>query len=247
MRTAVVAAVIGIIALAGIIITPLALAGTQDEEVGEFQAPQPREIPDEIMERLGTLDTTSEENRGEAEKISVSPGGVRSSDDYLASGVHGVLVAEPVKDNPKESEIIDGLSVIDVAIGSEVVIPLKLTYQTGADVIDEITIRGIGVSGGYYIPSTSAHDSTPEERFTEMMENGRISGALETSSTVSFSPESITLTPNESQVIDVIVSIPTDWPAEAVGDKILYDFAFDLGGKSNVMFYGTPVYIKLVN
>lgn len=51
-------------------------------------------------------------------------------------------------------------------------------------------------------------------------------GSLNLNSMVSFSPESITLKPGESNQIDAIISIPADWPDEMVGKDVWFSLIF---------------------
>jgi hypothetical protein len=124
---------------------------------------------------------------------------------------------------------------------------MSFQYLAGDGAAKTLTIRGVGVMGGY-IPPTIAAKSTPEERANELRETGKITGMYELDSTVSFSPSEVTLEPGKTTTASIIITIPADWSSETVGKEIIYNIQYEITGdydKSTARLFPEPLQVHI--
>jgi hypothetical protein len=220
-----------------------AQGGPVANDTSTFEAPQLRPIPADIQQHILPLNTTAPNNvRGTAEKGYLTPGAMRTPDEFLAAGGNGVIIIKP------QGQTSNTPMTVDVKIGSQTTIPLQATYKAGNSPPDQVKVQATGITSNFYIPSAIANLTTPEQRADEIQRTGKISGALDLSSTISFSPQAIILKPGESQIMNATIIIPAVWPKAAVGDTLLYDFAFTItveNGKGDVVQYRTPIQVHI--
>jgi hypothetical protein len=144
-----------------------------------------------------------------------------TSEEFLAAG--GKAYAEVTIADP--SGAVEAAPIFQASRGSNVDIPVGIAYRAGSLPFDSITITPIGTTNGF-IPAYIAKTSSMDERVAAIQETGKVPGAIELNSLLTYSPQEITVAPNETKEIVVSVNLPLDWPDQMVGEKLWFSLAF---------------------
>ena len=171
-------------------------------------------IADTIVGPENTLPTVKE-----AQSLSVPTisGGIREPDSFLADGGRAAVIVKA------SSTVVQGNR------GDSVTVPVTLSYRAGANAFTSVAVIGGHVVDGY-IPASVLERTTPEDRVHQIQATGKIDGALDLDSTLSFPLTPIMLTPGQTSTVNLTINIPKAWPDDVVGQEIMYDFQFVKAG-----------------
>lgn len=144
--------------------------------------------------------------------IAIASGGMLTEDEFMSCGGQSSIVASFPQ-------------VLRVERGKTLEFSMTLTHVAGTHPLDSVTVRAAGVNG-QFIPAFIANQSTPEERVKALQETGHIPGALDLNSTISVTPQQVTLKPGESTKLTVRITLPADLSDKEIGETIWYSYTF---------------------
>ncbi|MEP0825936.1 MAG: hypothetical protein HRF40_10655 [Nitrososphaera sp.] len=144
--------------------------------------------------------------------------GTTTPQKFLQNGGRSVIVIKPET------------TVNTASRGSTITIPLNIVHEAGTNPLPSVTVTSYGIANTM-IPPSVANATTAEDRVNAIKTTGRpIAGAIDLNSIVTFSDRVVTLKPGESKQVNMIVTIPKDWPDELVGKDIFFSVVFGHGG-----------------
>jgi len=221
----------------------LSVGGNDDAVIDEILVP--RDIPEDVP--IGTLRSTDAVSTGGGEdnaSILIESAGVPPTpSQFIADGGKAAVTISPAIETTGSS-----IAMVGVTRGESTTVSMNFQYLAGDDAARTLTIRGVGVVGGYIPPAIAARN-TSEERANEFGETDKLTGMYELDSTQSFSPSEVTLEPGKTTTARIIIiTIPKDWSSETVGKEIIYNIQYEIVGdydKSTERLFPEPLQVHI--
>jgi hypothetical protein len=111
---------------------------------------------------------------------------------------------------------------VDLVRGMDTKVVFTISHIGGNEPAPSVTLQANGIKG-LVIPPSKLAQSTTEDRIEEFKRTGMISGAIDLSPIVTYTPNILTLAPGESKTIEMHIIMPKSWNTELSGSTVNFE------------------------